>query len=206
MDPAWRRSKSSLAGNRSKGPNESACSLLFLVWQWKWNFCLYWRLNKQHPLVGPIGAFPLCQQLVTSWPSSADSRIETSSPFFLEFFCDVWCLYNGGLGWCSYHDAGCYPRRQWRPTLGSVYSRTVIRILLMFHCNRQLSEGYNFESLNPPFEALLCSVYYYIQSNLTCNLSTVGKIGRLCGDHLKANNSNVWWTLFLAGIHNFACL
>ena len=33
--------------------------------------------------------------------------------------------------WCSYHSsAGCYRRRQWRPALGSVYSRTVIRILL----------------------------------------------------------------------------
>ena len=98
---------------------------------------------------------------------------------FSWIFCDVWCLYNGGLGWCSYHDAGCYPRRQWRPTLGSVYSRTVIRILLLFHCTRQLSERYNFGSFDLSSEALLCSVFAYIHSNPTYNICTVG---RLFGD------------------------
>ena len=42
----------------------------------------------------------------------------------------------------------------------------VIRILLLFHCNRQLSERYNFGSFDLSSEALLCSVLTSFKPNI----------------------------------------
>ena len=42
-------------------------------------------LNKQRLVVGRVLALLLQQQLVTTWPSSEDSSLETSSPSFLGF-------------------------------------------------------------------------------------------------------------------------
>ena len=141
---------------------------------------------------GSIGAFLLRLHLVTTWPSSADSRIETSSLFFLEFFVtsDV-CTTGGWVGAVirtpgAIHD-GSGGRHSALFTPGKV-----IRIFLFHcHCTRQLSERYNFGGFDLSYEALLYSFLYYIRSNATCHIFTVAKVGRLCGDQLKANSSNV---------------
>ena len=71
-----------------------------------------------------VSSYNTCWLLTTF-----QSSLEKSSLLVSESFVTSPMSLTGV--WCSYHSsAGCYRRRQWRPALGSVYSRTVIRILL----------------------------------------------------------------------------
>ena len=90
--------------------------------------------------------------------------------------------------WCSYHSsAGCYRRRQWRPALGSVYSRTVIRILLSgLICQKAL-------------KALISILQIHCARQQHSN---TGRTGKLCENHffcvllgftiLHVSESQVW--------------
>ena len=90
--------------------------------------------------------------------------------------------------WCSYHSsAGCYRRRQWRPALGSVYSRTVIRILLSgLICQKAL-------------KALISILQSHCARQQHSN---TGRTGKLCENHffcvllgftiLHVSESQVW--------------
>ena len=71
--------------------------------------------------------------------------------------------------WCSYHSsAGCYRRRQWRPALGSVYSRTVIRILLSgLICQKALKALIS-----------ILQIHFARQQH-----SNTGRTGKLCENH-----------------------
>ena len=130
--------------------------------------CSYWCL----PIMSTFGHHFVLQ--IAAW--------KRHLPFSWSFFVtsDV-CTTGGWVGAVITTPGAIHDGSGGRHSALFTPKAKVIRILLLFHwyCTRQLSERYNFESLDLSSEALLCSVFAYIHSNPTYNICTVG---RLFGD------------------------
>ena len=119
----------------------------------------------------PIFAFPLRHQLVTNWPISADSSLETSSPsFFFEFDSFVTSDVCTTGVWCSsYHDDGAIDDGSggrhsalFTPAPSSAFCCFPPAVAAEpDNCQKR----YNFESFGLSSETSMCSVFNNFHSH-----------------------------------------
>ena len=145
LDPAW-STLLSFAAKISRGSNVSLHVLLSFKRQWGERKFFEVSKNSVWCLVALVHSYynSIC---VTTWPTSADSSLETSSPSFLGF-CDVWCL------WCLCTTVQLSRRWVLSTTAVAAGTRLCLLPLLLLPLHRHphsaaaaAPERYNFENM-----------------------------------------------------------